>query len=196
MDWKSMNKKQQQNLIRLGLLAILGVGLLLAGGRGQPAEITQQQQSAAVQSGSAAVENEDGGSVANMEQQLAQTLSCVQGAGQVTVQITVNDLGRKEYAKDTQKTERTTSEENGESKQQTTELQENQTVCAAVRYTERQRCIVGRGNHAGDPRRVNCGHRRPAAFVQEQLLQAAATVLQLSTDKIMVLPGQGGNEHG
>ena len=31
MDWKSMNKKQQQNLIRLGLLAILGVGLLLAG---------------------------------------------------------------------------------------------------------------------------------------------------------------------
>lgn len=34
MDWKSMNKKQQQNLIRLGLLAILGVGLLLAGRAG------------------------------------------------------------------------------------------------------------------------------------------------------------------
>ena len=27
---------------------------------------------------------------------------------------------------------------------------------------------------------------------QEELLQAAATVLQLSVDKIMVLPGEGG----
>lgn len=196
MDWKNMNKKQQQNLVRLGLLAILGVGLLLAGGRGQPAEITQQQQSAAVQSGSAAVENEDGGSVANMEQQLAQTLSCVQGAGQVTVQITVNDLGRKEYAKDTQKTERTTSEENGESKQQTTELQENQTV---VQHSGTQ---SGSGALLVEETMpeirgvliVATGARQP--LVQEQLLQAAATVLQLSTDKIMVLPGQGGNGHG
>ena len=99
-------------------------------------------------------------------------------------------------AKDTQKTERTTSEENGESKQQTTELQENQTVVQQSGTQSGQRCIVGGGNHAGDPRRVNCGHRRPAAFGAGTTAAGGGTVLQLSTDKIMVLPGQGGNGHG
>lgn len=105
-------------------------------------------------------------------------------------------MDSKEYAKDTQKTERTTSEENGESKQQTTELQENQTVVqqsgtqsgsGALLVEETMPEIRG-------VLIVATGARQP--LVQEQLLQAAATVLQLSTDKIMVLPGQGGNEHG
>ena len=37
--------------------------------------------------------------VSALEKQLAYTLSQVEGAGAVTVQITVNDLGRKEYAR-------------------------------------------------------------------------------------------------
>ena len=34
MNWKNLSKQQQKNLLLLGLLALLGVALLLAGSRG------------------------------------------------------------------------------------------------------------------------------------------------------------------
>ena len=116
----------------------------------------------------------------------------VKGAGDVTVQITVNDLGRKEYARDIQKTERNSTETNGDSRQQTTELQEHQTVVqqagqgGALLIEETMPEIRG-------VLIVAAGACQ--ASVQEQLLQAAATVLQLSTEQIMVLPGEGGAVH-
>lgn len=193
MEWKNINKKQQQNLLRLGLLAILGVALLLVGGRGEP-DMLQQTQADRQSSTTDVTSLSNTDVVQRLETQLAQTLSQVQDAGTVTVQITVNDLGRKEYARDLQRTERSSNDENGDSKQRTTEVQETQTV------------VQQQGSQSGGALLVEetmpeiCGVLIVApgatqAIVQEQLLQAATTVLQLSADKIMVLPGEGGASH-
>ena len=186
MGWSEMNEKQRQNMIRLGLLALLGVALLCIGGRGEASE-PQSSQPMLQQSEVVAVQSSTAASV--LERQLEQTLMQVKGAGNVTVQITVYNLGRKEYARDIQKTERSSTETNGDSRQQTTELQENQTVVqqagqsGALLVEEtmpeiRGALIVADG--AGSP------------VVREQLLQATATILQLSTERIMVLSGEGG----
>ena len=125
-----------------------------------------------------------------MEAQLAQVLSQVKGVGAVTVQITVYDLGRKEYARDLQRTERNSNDTSGDSRQQTTEVQESQTI------------VQQSGSQAGGALLVEetmpeiCGvlivaEGAEQARVQEQLLQAASTVLQISTEQIMVLPGEG-----
>lgn len=189
MDWKNLNKKQKQNLLRLGLLAFLGIALLLAGSR----STVVQQQSVQYNSSLPNVGTEEWQetiSLSAMEAQLAQTLSQIKGAGVVAVQITVHDLGRKEYARDLQRTERNSNDTNGDSQQQTTEVQETQTI------------VQQSGNQAGGALLVEetapeiCGvlivaEGAEQARVQEQLLQAAATLLQISTEQIIVLPGEG-----
>ena len=190
VEWKNINKKQQQNLLRLGLLAVLGVALLLVGGRGEP-HITQQGQTDVQADTNKVAALSSADVVQRLESKLAQTLAQVQGAGTVTVQITVNDLGRKEYARDLQRTERSTNEENGDSKQHISEVQETQTV------VQQQGSQTGGALLVEETMPEICGVLIVAsgaaqATVQEELLQAAATVLQLSADKIMVLPGEGG----
>ena len=188
MNWKDLSKKQQQNFMRLGLLALLGICLLLAGGRGQQAQYSDDMQQLDSATEAAATQPYRSSTVTALEQQLAQTLSQIEGAGAVTVQIMVKDSGRKEYACDVQKTERNTSETSGDSQQQTTEVQENRTVVqqsgtGALLLAETMPEISGVlivASGAGQ------------ASVQEQLLLAASTVLQLSCEKIAVLPGKGG----
>lgn len=189
MDWKNLNKKQKQNLFRLGLLALLGIALLLAGSK----SAAVQQQSVQYDSSLPTLEAEERQettSVSVMEARLAQTLSQVKGAGAVAVQITVHDLGRKEYAQDLQRTERNSNDTSGDSQQQTTEVQETQTI------------VQQSGSQTGGALLVEettpeiCGvlivaEGAEQAKVQEQLLQAAATVLQISTEQIIVLPGEG-----
>lgn len=194
MDWKGMSKKQQQNMIRLGLLALLGVALLLAGGRGHTIAESNQQES--VQQGSSPVVTQKSADVVTaLETQLAQTLSQIQGAGVVTVQITVYDLGRKEYARDLQKTERNTSEESGDSKQQTTEVQESQTVVQQSGGQSGNGALLLEETMPEIRGVLIVASGAEEATVQEQLLRAAATVLQVSTEKIIVLPGEGGISH-
>lgn len=188
MNWKDLSKKQQQNFMRLGLLVLLGICLLLAGGRGQQAQYSDDTQQLDSATEAAATQPYRSSTVTALEQQLAQTLSQIEGAGAVTVQIMIKDSGRKEYACDVQKTERNTSETSGDSQQQTTEVQENRTVVqqsgtGALLLAETMPEISGVlivASGAGQ------------ASVQEQLLLAASTVLQLSCEKIAVLPGKGG----
>ncbi len=186
MQWSEMNQKQKQTMIRLGLLALLGVLLLLAGGRMEkPAEPLAENKIS--QSGVTSVSSSN--SVIQLEQQLAQTLMQVQDAGKVTVQITVESFGRKEYACDVQRTERDTTETNGETQQQKTEQQENRTV---VQTSGQGGALLVEETYPEIRGVLIVADGAKQACVQEQLLQAAATLLQISTEQIIVLPGDGG----
>ena len=177
MRWNEMNKEQKQMLFRLAIVAALGIFLLVAGGK-----LDYEENPATEQSAVPAEEVNLSDSAANvLEQQLARTLMQVKGAGNVTVQITLSNSGRKEYARDVQRTERAAGE--------TTELQEHQTIVqqagkeGALLITEHMPEICGVlivADGAGQ------------AVVQEQMLQAAATLLQISTEQIIVLQGKGG----
>ncbi len=177
MHWNEMNREQKQMLFRLAVLAILGIFLLVAGGKLDHEENPEPEQSAVP----AEEMNMSDSAAGTLEQQLARTLMQVKGAGNVMVQITLYDSGRKEYVQDVQRTERATGE--------TTELQEHQTTVqqmgkeGALLITELMPEICGVlivADGAGQ------------AAVQEQLLQAAATLLQISTEQIIVLQGKGG----
>ena len=177
MHWNEMNREQKQMLFRLAVLAILGIFLLVAGGKLEHEENPETEQRAVP---AEKIDLPDS-AAGTLEQQLARTLMQVKGAGNVTVQITLYDSGRKEYARDVQRTERTTGE--------TTELQEHQTIAkqagqeGALLVSERMPEICGVlivADGAGQ------------AVVQEQMLQAAATLLQISTEQIIVLQGKGG----
>ncbi len=189
MLWSEMNQKQKQTMIRMGLLALLGVCLLLLGGRGDQSQSTQLSDERTVQPSAVSNVMSNHDVIAGLEQQLAHTLMQVQDAGKVTVQITAERLGRKEYACDVQTTERDTSEINGDTKQQTTERQEQRTIVQSsgqggallIEETTPEICGV-----------LIVADGAAQASVQEQLLHAAATVLQISTEQIIVLPGEGG----
>ena len=177
MRWNEMNREQKQMLFRLAIVAALGIFLLVAGGK-----LDYEEKLATEQSAVPAEEvNLPDSAASVLEQQLARTLMQVKGAGNVTVQITLYNSGRKEYARDVQRTERTAGE--------TMELQEHQTTVqqagkeGALLITERMPEICGVlivADGAGQ------------AVVQEQMLQAAATLLQISTEQIIVLQGKGG----
>ncbi len=180
-----MNKQQKQMMIRLAVLAVLGIILLLIGGSVDTPESTEPELFQQPAEEPALQDN----AASRLEQRLANTLMQIKGVGNVTVQITMYDSGRKEYAHDVQNTERTTEDITGTNRQQTVERQEQQTVVqktgqnGALLVTEHMPEICGVlivADGAGK------------AAVQEQLLQAAATLLQISTEQILVLPGKGG----
>ena len=185
MRWSEMNKQQKQMMIRLALLAVLGITLLLIGGKMDTKESPEPEIFQKVPEEAVVQDN----LASHLEQQLAKTLMQVKGAGQVTVQITMNDSGRKEYVRDVQRTERTSEDTADTNRKQTAERQEQQTV-------------VQRAGQDGALLEIEyapeiCGVLIVAdgavhAAVQEQLLQAAATLLQISTEQIIVLPGKGG----
>ena len=127
--------------------------------------------------------------IAALEYKLADTLSKIQGAGHVTVQITARNSGRKEYALDIQRTSRTTAEESADTTQHTTELQEQQTVVQQNRSGTQEALLVQEtAPEIAGVLIVASGADN--ALVQERLLHAAAALLQLSLHQIVVMPGE------
>ena len=189
MNWSEMNQKQRQNLIRLALLALLGVVLVVAGGGGDDKNRMEESRQIEL---TKPVEAQSENTVRQMEQHLEQTLMQIKDAGQVTVQITVNTMGRKEYACDTQITERQTTEKNGEAVQETKENQEQRSV---VQQAGQQGALLIEEIMPEISGVLIVASGAEQAVVQEQLLQAASTVLQVSADRIAVLPGSGGDLH-
>ena len=189
MNWSEMNQKQRQNLIRLALLALLGVVLVVAGGGGDDKNRMEESRQIEL---TKPVEAQPENTVRQMEQHLEQTLMQIKDAGQVTVQITVNTMGRKEYACDTQITERQTTEKNGGTVQETRETQEQRSV---VQQAGQQGALLIEETMPEISGVLIVASGAEQAVVQEQLLQAASTVLQVSADRIAVLPGSGGDLH-
>ena len=187
ISWSKDLFKQKKQYLILVALALLGITLLCIGNNTNT-ELKAQVQSSAVDRRSV-YDPANSNDLAVLEYKLADILSKIQGAGHVTVQITVRNSGRKEYALDTQRTSRTTIEESADTSQHTTELQEQQTVVQQNRSGTQDALLVeetapeitgvlivasGAGN----------------ALVQERLLHAAETLLQISLHQIVVMPGE------
>jgi stage III sporulation protein AG len=187
ISWSKDLFKQKKQYLILGALALLGITLLCIGNNTNT-ELKAQVQSSAVDRRSV-YDPANSNDLAVLEYKLADILSKIQGAGHVTVQITVRNSGRKEYALDTQRTSRTTIEESADTSQHTTELQEQQTVVQQNRSGTQDALLVeetapeitgvlivasGAGN----------------ALVQARLLHAAETLLQISLHQIVVMPGE------
>lgn len=185
MPNKELLKRKQQYVI-LGALAFLGIVLLMLG---NDTPVQEREPSVDIQTISTHTVSESADTVTKMEQKLAYTLSQIQGAGEVTVQITVKSSGKKEYAVDTEQTNRTTTESGTETTKQTTEVQEQQTIVQQNQNGAQQALLV----ETYEPEILGVlvvATGAEDAIVEEQLLHAVATVLQISLHQIMVVPGK------
>ena len=187
-----MEKEQKQRYMFLVVLAIVGIGLLIVGNGKDTAVKNASTMTELSQNSSAIIKDKIDRSdeVSIIEQKLAYTLSKVQGAGEVTVQISVKSTGRKEYATDRQYTSRTTIEENSDSSQQTTEVQEQESVVQQNQNGAQHALLV----EETSPEIIGVlivASGAVNAVVQERLLHAAATMLQLPLHQVMVVPGEG-----
>lgn len=186
MTNKEQVKKKQQYVI-LGGLAFLGILLLMLGNEGETTKA--KEQNANIPTESVYVQSEATGCVTELEQKLAYTLSKIQGAGEVTVQIKVKSSGKKEYATDTQYTSHTTTESNGTDTQQMTEIQEQRTIVQQNQNGAQEALLL----ETYEPEISGVlvvATGAVDALVEEQLLHAVATVLQLPLHQIMVVPGK------
>ena len=186
-SWNKDTFKQKKQYLFLGALALLGITLLCIG-NSTDTEHKVQAQSSAIDKIPVS-HPEDNNDIAALEYKLADTLSKIQGAGHVTVQITARNSGRKEYALDIQRTSRTTAEESADITQHTTELQEQQTVVQQNRSGTQEALLVQEtAPEIAGVLIVASGADN--ALVQERLLHAAAALLQLSLHQIVVMPGE------
>ncbi len=177
-----------QQYMMLGAMALLGVVLLLIG-NGENSDIKNTTASIHDTVAAAAILQDGTNSVEQLEQKLAHTLSQIQGAGTVTVQITVQHMGRKEYAVDIQRTNRTITEQNGDSNQQTAETQEQITVVQQNQNGAQQALLVSETAPEIAGVLVVAGGADDAV-VREQLLHAVTAVLQIPMHQVIVVPGE------
>lgn len=183
---KELIKKKQQYVL-LGALAVLGVVLIGIGNSTD--DIGSQTSIADTQITVDEQQLESPDTMNTMEQKLARTLSQIQDAGTVTVQITVKNTGRKEYAADTQHTVRTTIDENGDAYQKTTEEQTQSTIVQQNKSGVQQPLLIDTQAPEIVGVLVVASGAKHAA-VQEQLLHAVSALLQVPIHQIAVVPGE------
>ena len=176
---------KNQRKLALVLLAILGIFLLLVGGKENQKEPLSVSPN--IEATQYKVSSTD--PISDLENKLAETLSKIYGAGTVSVQITAKSTGRKEFAVDIQRTSRTSTEDNETVNQQTTELQEQFTIVQQNQNGAEQAIVV----ESLSPEITGVlivASGAHSAVVQERLLHAAAVALQISTHQIIVVPGE------
>lgn len=187
ISWSKDLFKQKKQYLLLGALALLGI-ILLCIGNSTNTEPQVKTRSSAIDKISVSGQA-NSNDIATLEYKLADTLSKIQGAGHVIVQITAENSGRKEYAVDIQRTNRTTTEESADTTQHTIELQEQQTVVQQNRSGTQEALLVQEtAPEITGVLIVASGADN--ALVQERLLHAAETLLQLSLHQIVVMPGE------
>ena len=186
--WSKDTWKPKQQYVLLTAVALLGIILIMVGNK-----YTANNNKDMAVSDNVSIAGQETDLQEHftaMEYKLAGTLSQIEGAGNVTVQITVKNSGRKEYAVDTQHTNRTSIEENADTTQRTTELQEQQTIVQQNRNGTQEALLVA--ETAPEILGVLVvASGADNAVVQERLLHAVAALLQLSLHQIVVLPGEG-----
>jgi len=184
---KETSKKRQQYWL-LGATALLGVVLICFGNHSEtvPAETIESNSVHAV---SAQLPADGVSYTAELERKLAYTLSQIQGAGSVTVQITAKSTGRKEYAADTQRTTRSTIEESTDDTRQTTEEQEQTSIVQQNRNGTQQALLVEETAPELTGVLVVAEGANNAA-IQEQLMRAVSALLQIPLHRVMVVPGE------
>ncbi len=183
---KEIIKRKQQYLL-LGALAVLGIILLSLGN--SDGQIAHSYTATDTQIQSTVQPSEYTDAVTAMEQKLAHTLAQIQNAGTVTVQISVKNTGRKEYAVNTQHTSRTTTEESGDTHQQTNEEQQQITVVQQNQNGTQNPLLVDELMPEIVGVLVVASGAQHAA-VQEQLLHAVSALLQIPVHQIVVVPGE------
>ena len=185
--WSKDTWKHKQQYVLLTAVALLGIILIMIGNK-----YTANNSKEMVLSNNTSITEQQTDLKEHftaMEYKLAGILSKIEGAGNVTVQITVKNSGRKEYAVDTQHTSRTSIEENAETTQHTTELQEQQTIVQQNRNGSQEAILV----EETAPEIIGVlvvASGADNALVQERLLHAVAALLQLSLHQIVVVPGE------
>lgn len=179
-------KKKNQYLF-LGVLALLGIFLLLIGD--SETHSLAESTSYGQQMPSAESIRTESGSPAELDKKLAYTLSKMQGVGEVTVQITYKSEGRKEYAVDTQRTDRTNVEESEGTRLQTTETQAQTTIVQQNQSGMQQALLV----ESFAPEIVGVlvvAEGAEDALVREALYQAVGALLQVPMHQIMIVTGE------
>lgn len=179
-------KKKNQYLF-LGVLALLGIFLLLIGD--SETQLTEESSSYGQQMPSAESIRTESGSPAELDKKLAYTLSKMQGVGEVIVQITYKSEGRKEYAVDTQRTDRTNVEESEGTRLQTTETQAQTTIVQQNQSGMQQALLV----ESFAPEIVGVlvvAEGAEDALVREALYQAVGALLQVPMHQIMIVTGE------
>lgn len=173
--WHRLAAKEQKLLIRLGICLAAGITLMYAGSLGLGAghtssDVAERQQQEEL---STTAESEV------LEQKLADILSQVKGAGQVSVAVEYSESAAAVYATDREISE----DEDGSSRQE----QESLTLAGDApvlikQQTPQLRGVLVVASGAGD------------VLVRERLLQAVKGLLGLEAAQIAIIEGEYGME--
>ena len=100
-DWKKLNFKDKNTWVILGIFGVLLLVIAMPVEKAQKKDsgMTQTQPAAEDETAESGQERADD-SIAELESRLEETLSLIDGAGQVRVMITMKDTGEKVVEKD------------------------------------------------------------------------------------------------
>lgn len=186
MKWVNIDRS---TLIKLGLLAGLGVLLLVMGHlvKPSPAEKAPAEGGREAHPAGTAVPVTGSSYQADLEAQLAATLAQIKGAGEVVVQVSLEGGSSISYATNSQQEVRTSEEKDPTGITRTSQETRNEAQVVMAREGGSERPVVA-GETLPAVRGVlvvASGARDPTT--KERLAQAVQVLLGLPAHKVMVL---------